>query len=234
MLKSFLEKMLDMGKESASPVEIGGRNNTAANLKPILEPIAEPLHTSGLRSIVDYIKHEIDSSDFQVIHIANESRVDVYSELNDDKRREHFLCCSYPEEPFRFGRFMPYSEFIIALQSKFVPDDNVTTLLSYVGNIREESAAEFKDDGVSQTVVCKTGIARLENVTLPNRIKLRPYRTFSEVEQPASEFVFRIGKNSDCALFEADGGAWKREAVKNIKNYLDFELSDDEFHIILE
>lgn len=234
MLEKFLEKMLNIGKESVPPVEINGRQYTAANLKPILEPIAEPLHTSGLRSIVDYIKHEIDGAEFQVIHIADEGRVDVYSELNEDKRREHFISCIYPEKPFRFGQFMPYSEFIIALQSKFVPDDNVTTLLSYVGNIREESAAEFKDDGISQTVVCKTGIARLENVVLPNRIKLRPYRTFSEVEQPASEFVFRIGKNSDCALFEADGGAWKREAVKNIKKYLDFELSDDEYHIILE
>ncbi len=234
MLEKFLEKMLNIGKESVAPVEIGGRQYTAANLKPITEPIAEPLHTSGLRSIVDYIKDEIDIADFKVIHIADEGRVDVYSELNDDKRREHFIHCCYPEKPFRFGQFMPYSEFIIQLQSKFVPDDNVTTLLSFVGNIREESANEFKDDGISQTVVCKTGIARLENVVLPNRIKLRPYRTFAEEEQPASEFVFRIGKNSDCALFEADGGAWKREAVKNIKNYLDFELSDDDKHIILE
>ena len=29
-----------------------------------------------------------------------------------------------------------------------------------------------------------------------------------------------------CAIFEADGGAWKREAMKNVKEYLEFELAD--------
>ena len=30
----------------------------------------------------------------------------------------------------------------------------------------------------------------------------------------------------ECAIFEADGGAWKNVAMKNIKEYLQFELSD--------
>ncbi len=49
---------------------------------------------------------------------------------------------------------------------------------------------------------------------------LRPYRTFAEVEQPASQFVFRINQNAQMALFEADGGKWRLEAINNIANYL--------------
>lgn len=30
----------------------------------------------------------------------------------------------------------------------------------------------------------------------------------------------------ECAIFEADGGAWKNAAMKNIKEYLQFELAD--------
>ena len=64
---------------------------------------------------------------------------------------------------------------------------------------------------------------------VPNPVTLRPYRTFTEVTQPESEFVFRMKDDSMsvyCALFEADGGAWKREAMKNIKEHLEVELVD--------
>ena len=222
-----------MTRKTLSPIVINGKTYSAEPLHSVIEPACDPLITRGLDSVVSYVKNEIDVADFKVIHVSGEGYVDVYSELNSDNRREHYLQCRYPELSFRFGHFMPYHEFIIALQSMFVYDANVDQLLKYVGNIREVSSAEFKDDGVSQTVVCKTGIAWLENVVLPSRIVLRPYRTFFEVEQPASEFVFRIGKNSDCALFEADGGAWKREAFQNIKDYLVQNLTDSESYIIL-
>lgn len=57
---------------------------------------------------------------------------------------------------------------------------------------------------------------------------LRPYRTFLEVEQPESAFVFRMKQDNYgsvmCAVFEADGGAWKMDATQAIKEYLQREL----------
>lgn len=51
-----------------------------------------------------------------------------------------------------------------------------------------------------------------------------------------SEFIFRMmeDRSITCALFEADGGAWKNAAMQNIKNYLEFELADykDQFTVI--
>lgn len=56
----------------------------------------------------------------------------------------------------------------------------------------------------------------------------KPYRTFLEVDQPVSEFIFRMKQDKYdgvlCALFEADGGAWKMEATERIKKYLESEL----------
>ena len=80
------------------------------------------------------------------------------------------------------------------------------------------------------------GIASKSDAVVPNPVKLRPYRTFVEVEQPVSEFVFRMKDNNGitCALFEADGGAWKNTAMRNIKNYLESELEDykEQFTVI--
>ncbi|MGC4432461.1 hypothetical protein ABWL48_20460, partial [Streptococcus suis] len=60
-----------------------------------------------------------------------------------------------------------------------------------------------------------------------------PYRTFAEVEQPASQFVFRIDKQARMALFEADGKRWVQEAVGNIAAYLKAELADQEHITVL-
>ena len=71
---------------------------------------------------------------------------------------------------------------------------------------------------------------------MPNPCVLRPIRTFTEVKQPKSAFVFRMEQGSNetvnAALFEADGGAWKIEAMENIKDYLRAELKDTGVKVI--
>lgn len=61
-------------------------------------------------------------------------------------------------------------------------------------------------------------------------MSLIPYRTFLEVPQPASDFVFRISEGRGGApafkLVAADGGLWKSQAVDNVKNYLVKALAD--------
>ena len=77
------------------------------------------------------------------------------------------------------------------------------------------------------------GVASLAQAKTPNPVTLRPYRTFNEVAQPASQFVFRINKSANLALFEADGGKWKLEAVERIANYLKNELASNKKITIL-
>ena len=92
--------------------------------------------------------------------------------------------------------------------------------------IKDESIAQYGDDGVTQKATIKTGITSVGDAVVPNPVNLRPFRTFIEVEQPESAFVFRMkqGNGVECAIFEADGGAWKNAAMKSIKDYLQFEL----------
>lgn len=55
-------------------------------------------------------------------------------------------------------------------------------------------------------------------------VVLRPYRTFTEVEQPASAFIFRCRQDQGKMQFmlcEADGGAWRSEAMKNIQTFME-------------
>ena len=98
--------------------------------------------------------------------------------------------------------------------------------MKVVGNIKEENVRQVGDDGVSQSVVAKTGVATVEDVKVPNPVILAPYRTFVEVDQPESAFVFRMKNGPLAALFEADGGAWRNSAIEAVSSYLAEELFD--------
>lgn len=66
------------------------------------------------------------------------------------------------------------------------------------------------------------------NAQVPNPVILAPYRTFPEIEQPLSKFIFRMknDRGPEAALFEADGKAWRNKAIRDIKEYLEKALED--------
>lgn len=125
-------------------------------------------------------------------------------------------------------------EFVIGVQSKFLNEDaeanDKPIILQFAGNVKAGTVAEYGDTGVGQKAAIKKGVASLQEVEVPSPCRLMPYRTFTEVAQPMSNFIFRVKDNDrygvTCALFEADGGAWKNEAKANIKAYLEKELAD--------
>jgi hypothetical protein len=133
---------------------------------------------------------------------------------------------------FGFGRFITAEEFVIGLQSLFVDSDDRASVLALVGNLREEAVRTTSDNGVTQTVTARQGVAMAAEKDVPTLVKLRPFRTFREVAQPASDFVLRLrgggkegGGQPMVALFEADGGAWKAEAIGLVVGYLKAQLA---------
>lgn len=112
------------------------------------------------------------------------------------------------------------------LQSAFVDVGTKSTLLKYTGLIQDEAVKTTGDDGVSQQVTVKTGVASMGQAIVPNPVELAPYRTFPEVEQPISKFIFRMQEGPKAAIYEADGGAWRNKAILNIKEYLQEELKE--------
>src|SRR5699024_5213817 len=109
-------------------------------------------------------------------------------------------------------------QLIIALQSKFTriaKGDDRDLILKVVGNVKEENIRNTGDDGMTQAVTIRTGIAGAEGVKVPNPVELAPYRTFLEVKQPESDFIFRMKVGPRGAIFEADGGVWRNKAIAN-------------------
>ena len=233
MIKEALEYIV--GLRAPVVKEIDESMYSDKDLKRIsYNPLAEPLHLHTLTGLVDYIKSNVDTTknnENLIVEVASPEKVYLYTSLDKERKREQFAVVEARVPSFPFNTFIGHEEFIINVQAKFLDDNNSdrAKILSFAGTVEKGSVAEYSDDGVSQKATVKSGIINKEEKIVPNPVKLRPYRTFLEVEQPLSEFIFRM-KDKDygvsCAVIEADGGAWINAATKNIKEYLEFELSE--------
>ena len=197
---------------------------------------APTLELQTLKSLVDYLKSDNDFIGGHRLLVVVESyqRVSVYDQVDVEYGKRPQLVsvkASVPVIPF--SNWRDQEEFNIMLQSMFINDADRNLVLDFASHLKIEKGAEAQDNGVTQTVTVRDGVASLAQAKTPNPVTLRPYRTFNEVEQPASQFVFRVNKSANLALFEADGGKWKLDAVKNISDYLKTELANNDKITIL-
>ncbi|QHZ52187.1 hypothetical protein [Paenibacillus larvae] len=222
--RDALEYLSEQGQSEI--IEVNGQQYATHQLYKVLEPTPAALVVRNLSGLVDYLKSKFDKQAPLLVHVVSPTQVTVVSSYNNDYARKEIIKAEALLPEYRFGSYYEAEDFIIKLQSGFVANEDRAKLLKVVGNVKEENVRSIGDDGVSQSVTAKTGVATVEDVKVPNPVLLAPYRTFVEVIQPESAFVFRMKNGPLAALFEADGGAWRNEAIDAVATYLAGELSE--------
>lgn len=192
MIKKALEYIVGMSEPQV--LEINGEAYSDKGLHRICHnPKAQAIEMTTLTSLVEYIKAGIDTMDDKmIVHVSSPEKVLLYSMLDLDRVREYIVEVNAQVPEFRYGRYMDHESFLIALQSKFIPNDDRELLLKFTGTVENGTVSQYGDDGVTQKATIKTGIASKGEAVVPNPVRLRPFRTFIEVEQPESAFVFRM------------------------------------------
>lgn len=237
----MIEKALRYLMETMSPIDIKEINGETYSDRKLYRvnhnPKAAAISMSTLSSLVDYIKCGFDEHARLFVHVKSPTKVEVYSNLDYDREREYLVEATAQLPSFKFNEFMGHEEFCINLQSKFEDSPDRKLLLKFAGTVEAGSVAQYGDDGISQKATIKTGVASKGDALVPNPVCLSAYRTFIEVEQPCAQYIFRMKQNNVsgvmCGLFEADGGAWKLEAMDSIRLYLEEHLKDVEDLIVI-
>lgn len=228
MIKDAINRILELG--SPNSIERDGKLFVDKDMSVLEDPekLANPLEVHTLTAIKQYLEQKLDQKTLgygrYIIHVESYKEVALYRELNKDKKRECLLRAIASETRFRFGQFMDLESFNINLQANFEITERTRDLLQLIGTIVSENGVTQSDDGITQRVTAKTGVALIGKKSVPNPVELKPYRTFSEVEQPESKFVFRLRQNGDgvnAALFEADGAKWQIDAIQTIARYFE-------------
>ena len=152
--------------------------------------------------------------------------IEVMSALNADKSRNYLFEANPMIPSLRIGYDMSVEEMIILLSTSFVMTENTEKFINSLSSLRVVEEVEFNDDGVGQTVTAKKGASVNAKFQVQPIVKLKPIRTYEEIEQVESKFLFRVNKNGTVCLREADGGQWKYEVQKRIVAYLEEYLKD--------
>ncbi len=248
----MIAKAMEWIKGNTAPNirEIDGVQWTDKNMTKVQNTMSmDKVEFFTLTSLVDYLRSGVDVPNGFIKHIfinvAAPDHVLVYSEAN---KANHYSRAAIADvrallPVVKTGKWVGQAEFCIMMRANFIdsgcghgdgegtilpPDTDREALIMVSSNIVAGTITQYEDTGISQKATVKTGIQEAEDKLLPDRVTLRPYRTFLEVEQPKSEFIFRAQDDRhegvQLALYEADGGRWKLDAMAAVKGYLECQL----------
>lgn len=229
MISEAIDRVIEIAKPNM--LEFNGLQYSDKPLHLIAPPKPSKFHVTtllGLLHLFDAKVEDFDPADV-IVHVVSPTIVTLEERTSDDfAQRDEIVRASWGEgiEQFKFGQFLQAENFVIALQALFEETGDREEVLKIASNLGTEAVSTASDDGISQRATFKSGVVLQESRTVKSRVSLAPRRTFTEVEQPASNFIFRLRGGAEnsiplVALFEADGGAWRLEAAKRIAKYFE-------------
>lgn len=225
-----LERIEALTLEGAGKtVEIDGVTYSTTSLQDVRKKSPEPetlrVHTlTALESFLAVNRDELDLTKL-LLHVVSPTRVDLIGTLGGYFQQRFLFVTAECSDLWSTmaGSYLPQEEMVTAVFSRCEDTAERNALLAIVGNVVDKAAADFKDDGVKQTIVVRSGIQVADEIEVRNPWNLAPFRTFREVPQPPSPFHLRVKKGATgpmLSLHETDGGAWKLDAVRAVEDWL--------------
>jgi hypothetical protein len=237
MLKEAIEKIEQLSKPQLVTIGVYDyiidRDGAYTQVKPDLE-LPEMVSLSSLDAVVTMVKTEavkmLAAEIPLFVSVPSATKVTVYSAiLPPDKRSEriNFYEARATDVPgWEASVKLPFDQAAVALQTRFQGGEDREYCLQLLSNITTGAKVTYNDTGVATTVVTQKGVALQQNQTIKPLVRLRPYRTFQEVEQPEGLFLIRIDERG-ITFTEADGGMWKLTARKTVAAYLAEALEEE-------
>lgn len=233
MLKELAEKIEELVNGQVEPEleTINGVDyiKTAKGYQQLKKPRMDIINVNSLNGLVEMvkvvIKNEVLGIPALVVNVdVNDIIVSTSHNIAGEMDQ---IIKAYPLMPdLGLDRRQSVEELIIKLSTAFVETENTTKFINSISNLRMVEEVEFNDDGIGQTVTAKKGAQLNQKYTIQPIVKLKPIRSYAEIEQVESKFLFRVNQSGNVTLYEADGGQWRYEVQKRIVEYLETSLTE--------
>lgn len=229
MLKEAIEKI----EEMSSPLVYTEDDHSyvlyadhTEELRPAIDS-PETVRLNSLDALVQLVKKE--QQDRQIfVSVTGHDEVDVYDSPSEDtrwKRNVLYNARAVDIPGWEPEVQMGFDQAAVALMTRFQDGGDREYTLQLLSQITTGAKVTYTDNGVASTIVTQKGAALAQNTTIKPLVKLRPYRTFQEIEQPEGIFLIRISERG-ITFREADGGMWKLTARNTAKAWLQEQLQD--------
>ncbi len=225
MDKETIDRVIELAKPEFH--EIDGLRYSARGLSLVHKPSPDILEVSTLSGLVDFLKNGEAIKGKLIVHVKNPTCVRVYTSRDQAGFISTSCQADYNCQGYSFDRYHDMEETIIRLQANFIWDNNLKEIIELLSSVTAAKGSVIEDDGVSQALSVKIGVALKGDAKIKNPVTLTPIRTFPEVNQVECQFIARVSTDGDkFALFEAGCDAWKLKAMQNIKAWLEYELGN--------
>lgn len=195
-------------------------------LRPAIDS-PETVRLNSLDALVQLVKKEQQNRQI-FVSVTGHDEVDVYDSPSEDcrwKRNVLYNARAIDIPGWEPEVQMGFDQAAVALMTRFQDGGDREYTLQLLSQITTGAKVTYTDNGVASTIVTQKGAALAQNTTIKPLVKLRPYRTFQEIEQPEGIFLIRISERG-ITFREADGGMWKLTARNTAKAWLQEQLQD--------
>lgn len=194
---------------------------------PPFEPLPDTLTVHTLSGVAIFC-NSFPKDHVAFIHVDSAKDVYVIGELDEQSRKRpcYLHATLFQAKQFRFNQSFKQEEFIIGIQTGFVDNANRQKFLQIAGNVETEGSTRQSDDGVSQRITIRQGTSLEAEAEFKNPVWLAPFRTFPEIDQPESPFIFRVTGDGLLALHETLETEWQLKAIRAIHDYLAEKVKD--------
>lgn len=244
----MLQKFVEHIQRTAQPkmAEVEGRSFAlfpGGEIKELRPTIDHPdtLELTSLDALVKLVKTEalIVEDEPLYITVPNHLAVLCFTQADWQNRchRQTYYKAKASDVPGWEPKVtLPFEEMQIALRTRFQETPDAVYAMKLLSDITTGGKVTYNDNGIATSVVTKKGIDLQSNEMIRPIVTLKPYRTFQEVEQPASTFLIRVNERG-ITFIESDGGMWKLHARQTVKAYLeaalDVEIQDKRVFVAL-
>lgn len=232
MLKEAIEKIVSLANPVVTEVDgvsyLFDKEAGYTQIKPDLDQV-ETIALSSLDAMVKFVTREAVALTDSILFLTIPNHMTVACFTSPDKGSRNLRTYLYNAKAtdvpgWDASMKLGFEEAQIALRTRFQHTNDIEYAQKLLSDITTGCKVTYNDNGVATTIVTQQGVALQGKSTIRPILNLRPYRTFQEVEQPASDFLIRVNDRY-ISFIEADGGMWKLAARETVKAYLEEHLA---------
>lgn len=233
-------------------IEVDGRQFVTRNVYevPAKRTMPSEMQFHNLSAFIEFLHKDIEGQNEKLfINVLQHDQIMVCKAWDGiDPYRHTYLKAHYDFTPnFKTGTFYEQQEFRIRVSSCFVmPDENynekssneypIYQVLHHSGEIKTVVSETSRDSPYSQrvTVESKTTAGDVSEDSIGIFKGLQMWRTWPEIEQPKSDYIFRIknvGKDVHMALFDYGNDKWKYEARNAVVEHIEKISKEKNFEV---
>lgn len=234
-----MDRLISVGQTTDPMVrDLHGHQRLRSSGELKIPPLEETVTCSMLDSFAVLVRERERAASALRIHVRSPTVVEAVQREPDPYGRRLVAVRAHVDatHAFPFDRYLDAEDFIVRLQTGFLPDardgaeretGDLSAVLALAGSLRPEKLTTLEDDGVTQVATVRRTAGRLAASAIKNPVALYPLGvTFADIAPPRWRLILRLFLPDgealpQLALFRCGDDGWGIELRRNIAMRLD-------------